>query len=86
MGSLASEELARRYYSTKVFVFGGKKVFCAKDVRPDFKFWDENNKRIVLNDLPLQERIKEFGAFPIATSFENNQPRLLKLHLTLQKG
>ena len=27
MGSLASEELARRYYSTKVFVFGGKKVF-----------------------------------------------------------
>ena len=65
MGSLASEELARRYYSTKVFVFGGKKVFCAKDVRPDFKFWDENNKRIVLNDLPLQERIKEFGEFPI---------------------
>ena len=86
MGSLASEELARRYYSTKVFVFGGKKVFCAKDVRPDFKFWDENNKRIVLNDLPLQERIKEFGEFPIATSFERNQPRLLITALDIAEG
>jgi predicted patatin/cPLA2 family phospholipase len=86
MGSLASEELARRYYSTKFFVFGGKKVFCAKEVRPDFKFWDEDNKRIILNDLPLQERIKEFGEVPIATSFASNQPRLLITALDIAEG
>ena len=28
---LASEEAARRYYSTKEFVFKGKKVFSSKD-------------------------------------------------------
>jgi NTE family protein len=86
MGTLASEELARRYYSTKFFVFGGKKVFCIKDVRPDFKFWDADNKHIVLNDLPLQEQIKEFGEFPIATSLERNQPRLLITAIDIAEG
>jgi hypothetical protein len=55
-------------------------------VRPDFKFWDEDNKRIVLDDLPLQERIKEFGEFPIATSFASNQPRLLITTLDIAEG
>jgi NTE family protein len=83
---IASEELARRYYSTKYFVFHGKKVFSTKEIRPDFKFLDGDNKQIVLNDLPLQERIKEFGAFPIATSFESNQPRLLITALDVAEG
>jgi NTE family protein len=86
MGSLASEELARRYYSTKYFVFGGRKVFSIKEIRHDSKFFDGDNKRIVLNDLPLQERIKEFGEFPIATSFESNQPRLLITALDIAEG
>jgi predicted acylesterase/phospholipase RssA len=83
---IASEELARRYYSTKYFVFHGKKVFSTKEIRPDFKFLDGDNKQLILNDLPLQERIKEFGAFPIATSFENNQPRLLITALDIAEG
>ena len=83
---IASKELARRYYSTKFFVFGGKKVFSIKEIRPDFKFFDEHNKQIVLNDLPLQERIKEFGDFPIATSFEKKQPRLLITALDIVEG
>ncbi len=83
---IASEELARRYYSTKYFVFHGKKVFSTKEIRPDFKFLDGDNKQIVLNDLPLQERIKEFGEFPIATSFESNQPRLLITALDIAEG
>ena len=83
---LASEELARRYYSTKYFVFGGKKVFSNKEIRPDFKFWDGDNKQIVLNDLPLQEQIKKFGEFPIATSLESNQPRLLITALDIAEG
>ncbi|HZL24539.1 MAG TPA: patatin-like phospholipase family protein, partial [Nitrososphaeraceae archaeon] len=83
---IASEELARRYYSTKYFVFHGKKVFSTKEIRPDFKFLDGDNKQLVLNDLPLQERIKEFGEFPIATSFERNQPRLLITALDIAEG
>ncbi len=83
---IASEELARRYYSTKYFVFGGKKVFSTKEIRPDFKFMDGDNKQIVLNELPLKERIKEYGEFPIATSFESDQPRLLITALDIAEG
>lgn len=83
---IASKELARRYYSTKYFVFHGKKVFSTKEIRSDFKFLDGDNKQIVLNDLPLQERIKEFGEFPISTSFQNNQPRLLITALDIAEG
>ena len=49
---LASEEAARRYYSTKEFVYKGKKVFSIKDIRPDTKFLDQ--------DAPAQLIIRYF--------------------------
>jgi hypothetical protein len=59
--SLATEEAARRYYSTKHFVFNGKKVFSIKEFRDDMKFLDESTKRVVLNDIPLrQEHLEIF--------------------------
>jgi NTE family protein len=83
---IASKELARRYYSTKEFVFGGKKVFSRKEFRPDLKFLDGILTQLVLNDLPLQKLIEKYGEFPIATSFENNQPRLLITALDIAEG
>ena len=49
---LASEEAAKRYYSTKEFVYKGKKVFSIKDIRPDTKFLDQ--------DAPAQWIIRYF--------------------------
>jgi NTE family protein len=86
--NLATEEAARRYYSTKEFVFKGKKVFSIKDVRPDKKFLDEGGltKWIILNDIPLREQIELFGGFPIATRFDKRQPRLLVTAVDIAEG
>ena len=85
---LASEEAARRYYSTKEFVFQGKKVFSIKDFRPDKKFLDKSELStwIVLNDIPLREQIELFGGFPIATRFDKRQPRLLVTAVDIAEG
>ncbi|HEU5119618.1 MAG TPA: hypothetical protein VFT71_01410 [Candidatus Nitrosocosmicus sp.] len=40
----------------------------------------------MLNDLPLQDRINEYGEFPIATSFESSQPRLLITAVDIAEG
>jgi NTE family protein len=87
--SIISEEAARRYYSTKFFVFGGKKVFSAKGkARPDLKFFDDEDtaKWFVLNDEPLQKQIEIFGAFPIGTSFDKGEPRLLVTAVDIAEG
>jgi NTE family protein len=85
---LAPEEAARRYYSTKEFVFKGKKVFSIKNVRPDKKFLDEGEltKWVILNDTPLREQIEIFGSFPIATRFDKRQPRLLVTAVDIAAG
>ena len=87
--NLASEEAARRYYSTKVFVAGAKKVFSFKETRDDDKFFDEDNplaKWVILNDEPLQRQIETFGKFPIATSFDEGEPRLLVTAVDIAEG
>ncbi|MGB7883722.1 MAG: patatin-like phospholipase family protein [Nitrososphaeraceae archaeon] len=85
---LASEEAARRYYSTKEFVFKGTKVFSIKDIREDKKFLDEGElaKWIVLNDEPLREQLELFGDLPIATSFDKGEPRLLVTAVDIAEG
>jgi hypothetical protein len=49
----------------KVFCIGVKKVFSTREVRPDYKFSDQDNnaKWFVLNGEPLQKQIETFGAF-----------------------
>jgi NTE family protein len=85
---VAIEEAARRYYSTKYFVFGGKKVFSPKEIRPDYKFFDQADiaKWLVLNDEPLQKQIEVFGAFPIKSSFDKGEPRLLVTAVDIAEG
>jgi predicted acylesterase/phospholipase RssA len=85
---IAIEEAARRYYSTKYFVFGGKKVFSTKEIRPDYKFFDQDNnaKWLVLNDEPLQRQIETFGAFPIKSSFDKGEPRFLVTAVDIAEG
>ena len=86
---LASEEAARRYYSTKVFVAGAKKVFSYKDTRNDDKFFDEDNPLAqwnMLNDEPLQKQIETFGNFPIATRLDEGEPRLLVTAVDIAEG
>ena len=75
---LASEEL-QRYWSTREFVFKGKKVFSLKDIKDDDKFFDDHNlaKWVLLNDEPLQKQLETFGAFPIKSRFDRGEPRLL---------
>jgi NTE family protein len=85
---LASEEAARRYYSTKEFVFKGRKVFSGKKPRPDKKFLDKDLSAtwFVLNDAPLREQIDLFGDLPIATSLDKGEPRLLVTALDISEG
>jgi NTE family protein len=85
---LASEEAARRYFSTKEFVYSGKKVFSIKYVRPDSKFLDQDPLAnwVVLNDAPLQSQIELFGDFPIATQFDKGEPRLLLTAVDIAEG
>jgi NTE family protein len=84
--SLASKEAARRYYATKLFVFGGKKVFSTKGFRPDLKFLDPDNRQLILNDEPLIKKLDEFGKFPIRSCFDNAEPRLLVTAVDIANG
>ena len=42
----------------------------------DHRFFDPSNVYIYDNR-PLKESLEKFAKFPISTSFENNEPRLL---------
>jgi predicted acylesterase/phospholipase RssA len=85
---LASEEAARRYYSTKEFVYKGKKVFSIKTIRPDTKFLNQDALAhwVVLDDTPLQSQIELFGDLPIATRFDKGEPRLLITAVDIAEG
>ena len=86
--SIAPTEAARRYYSTKEFVFKGKKVFSIKDARPDEKFLDEDvfANWVILNEEPLKKLIEEFGKFPIGTCIDKREPRLLVTAVDIAEG
>jgi len=86
--SIASEESARRYYSVKEFSKTGvEKVF--KPIYPpkqDNKFCDSQNQWLVYDNQPLRNSIEKFGRFPIATSFEKGEPRLLVVSVDVAEG
>ena len=76
---VASEESARRYYSVKEFLKSGvENVF--KPIPPpkeDKKFCDSQSEWLAYSNEPLRKSIEMFAKFPIATSFEKGEPRLL---------
>jgi len=99
--SLASGELARRYYSAKQFLCSGvPRVYFPKFSTPclplngfpilDDRFFDNfgplNNMWYLYSNQPLRESLESFGKFPIATSFNENQPRLLLVSVDVQEG
>ena len=66
---LASEEVARKYYSTKQFLFTGvQNVFFPLLPRPDTKFFDPQNIWPIYSNQPLKDSLERFAKFPIATS------------------
>ncbi len=86
--SIASEEAARRYYSVKEFSKSGvENVF--KPIHPpkeDRRFCDSQNKWLVYDNQPLRKSIEKFAKFPIATSFDKGEPRLLVISVDAAEG
>jgi NTE family protein len=84
----ASSEAARRYYSVKAFLKSGvDKVYSPiQPPKEDEKFFDQENKRILYNKQPLQKSIEKFVKFPIATTYEEGEPRLLIVSVDATEG
>ena len=82
---IASGESARRYFSTKEFVLKGvPKVFVPKMPLLDNRFFDPSNTWYNYDNRPLKESLEKFAKFPISTSFENDEPRLLLVAVDVQ--
>jgi NTE family protein len=83
----ASSEAARRYYSVKEYLKHGTPNVCIHpSAEVDSKFADSDNLWLVYNIQPLQNSIERFADFPIATKFEENQPRLLVFSVDVAAG
>ena len=84
---IASGESARRYFSTKEFIFKGvPNVFVPKTPLSDNRFFDPSNTWYIYDNRPLRESLEKFAKFPISTSFENGEPRLLLVAVDVQEA
>ena len=84
---LASSESARRYYGTKQFMLSGvPKVFGLSKTLEDRRFLDPVNTWYLYSNEPLKRSLEKFAKFPIATSYQNNEPRLLLVSVDVQEG
>lgn len=85
--SLSSAESARRYFTTREFIFTGvPHVFTPPKTQLDYKFLDPMNWLYQCDNKPLKESLEKFAKFPIATSFDDNEPRLILLSVDVQEG
>lgn len=86
-GEIASGETARRYFSAKEFaIFGVPNVFYPHGPTRDSKFYDSDNTWYRYSNEPLRRSLERFAKFPIATTKENNQPRLLLVAVDVADG
>jgi hypothetical protein len=84
---IASGESARRYFSTKEFIFKGvPNVFTPNTPLSDNRFFDPSNIWYSYDNRPLKESLEKFAKFPISTSFENGEPRLLLVAVDVQEA
>ena len=84
---VASGESARRYFSTKQFIFNGvPKVFVPKRPISDDRFFDPSNTWYTYDNKPLKDSLEKFAKFPISTSYERGEPRLLLVAVDVQEG
>jgi NTE family protein len=91
--AIASEEAARRYYSSKEFLFTGvPRVFFPLLPKTDNRFFDNftipNNIWYIFDNQPLKDSLQKFSRFPISTSFEKDhkEPRLLLVSVDVLEG
>jgi NTE family protein len=86
-GRIASGESARRYISTKEFILKGvPNVFVPKMPLLDTRFFDPSNTWYIYDNKPLKESLEKFAKFPISTSFEKGEPRLLLVAVDVQEA
>jgi NTE family protein len=84
---VASGEAARRYYSAKEFaIFGVPSVFYPHGPTHDNKFFDSDNIWYRYSNEPLKRSLERFAKFPIATTKEGDQPRLLLVAVDVADG
>jgi NTE family protein len=86
--SVATGEAARRYYSSKEFAMTGvPHVFSPLTPMHDRRFFDFfGNTWYRFSNEPLKKSLERFAKFPIATSHEENQPRLLLVAVDVADG
>ena len=86
-GDVASGEAARRYYSAQEFaIYGVPTVFYPN--RPDYdsKFFSSTNTWYKFSNEPLRRSLERFAKFPIATTYENDEPRLILTAVDVAEG
>jgi len=84
---VATSESARRYYNTKQFIFKGvPNVFKPSQALRDKTFLDPSNVWYLYSNGPLKQSLEKFAKFPIATSYEKKEPRLLLVAVDVQEG
>jgi hypothetical protein len=64
---------------------GVPNVFVPKTPLLDTRFFDPSNTWYIYDNRPLKESLEKFAKFPISTSFENNEPRLLLVAVDVQE-
>ena len=83
----ATPEAARRYYSAKEFAFYGvPNAFFPHRPTYDYKFFDSDNVWYRYSNEPLKKSLERFVKFPIATTEEADQPRLLLVAVDVAEG
>src|SRR6266540_1555814 len=86
--AFATGEAARRYYSAREFsLMGVPHVFSPLIPMLDSKFLDlYGNTWFRFSNEPLKRSLEKFAKFPIATSFEDSQPRLILVAVDVADG
>jgi predicted acylesterase/phospholipase RssA len=86
--AVATGEAARRYYSSKEFAMTGvPHVFSPLTPLHDRRFFDFfGNIWYRFSNEPLRKSLERFAKFPIATSHEENQPRLILVSVDVADG
>ena len=65
---------------------GVPNVFVPKTPLLDNRFFDPLNTWYIYDNRPLKESLEKFAKFPISTSFENGEPRLLLVAVDVQEA
>jgi predicted acylesterase/phospholipase RssA len=83
----ATAEAARRYYSAKEFAYYGvPNAFVPNSPTYDSKYFDPDNVWYRYSNEPLKRSLERFVKFPIATTEEADQPRLLLVAVDVAEG